>query len=120
MAAYAAQRTQFGKQLISFGQIQRLLADSYAAMSAGRCGAPRRHAGGASLWPLAAERHSCPTKRADARAERARGQSATECPADPRAPRKRKAGHCCTRQPRESRSTSRLRREATRACRPTR
>jgi hypothetical protein len=56
----------------------------------GRQVRPRKHAGGSSVWPLAAQRHSRPTKRADARAERARGQGATPCPADPRAPRKRK------------------------------
>jgi len=36
MAKYAGERKQFGNTLISFGQIQRLLADSYSAMSAGR------------------------------------------------------------------------------------
>mmetsp|Transcript_31979 Transcript_31979/g.49949 ORF Transcript_31979/g.49949 Transcript_31979/m.49949 type:complete len:462 (-) Transcript_31979:595-1980(-) len=36
MAKYAQERKAFGKSLASFGQIQRLIGDSYASMSAGR------------------------------------------------------------------------------------
>jgi hypothetical protein len=118
MAAYAAQRTQFGKQLISFGQIQRLLADSYAAMSAGRFGPASTRAAQASgrwLHNATLALLSGPTQE----------QSAREAKVRPRvlltpAPHENEnAGRCCMRRPRESRSTSRLRRGATRACRPT-
>jgi isovaleryl-CoA dehydrogenase len=37
MKRYAAERTAFGKDLYSFGQIQRFVAKSYAEYMAGRC-----------------------------------------------------------------------------------